>query len=131
LLAIAFVNAVGYIIFRASETQRCEFNKDPSSVKNLETISGAHGKKLLVSGWWGIVRHPNYLGELLIQWSWVLPAACTAGKVDLLIYYLPIMTTLVLILRCKHQNEKNKRKFGQAWTTYCERVRSNLVPKVF
>ena len=57
--------------------------------------------------------------------------ACTAGKVDLLIYYLPIMTTLVLILRCKHQNEKNRRKFGTAWNTYCERVTSNLVPKVF
>jgi len=37
----------------------------------LETTGG---RKLLVSGWWGLVRHPNYLGEILIQWSWVLPA---------------------------------------------------------
>ena len=41
---------------------------------DLETLPTAGGKKLLISGWWGLVRHPNYLGEILIQWSWVLPA---------------------------------------------------------
>ena len=44
------------------------------SLADLETLPTAGGKKLLVSGWWGLVRHPNYLGEILIQWSWVLPA---------------------------------------------------------
>jgi steroid 5-alpha reductase family enzyme len=62
--------------YRSSETQRCEFAKDPSnpSLAHLETLSTAGNKKLIVSGWWGLVRHPNYLGEVLIQWSWVLPA---------------------------------------------------------
>jgi steroid 5-alpha reductase family enzyme len=61
---------------RSSETQRCEFAKDPAnpSLAHLETLSTAGNKKLIVSGWWGLVRHPNYLGEVLIQWSWVLPA---------------------------------------------------------
>ena len=31
LVAIAVMNGLGYIIFRASETQRCEFAKDPNS----------------------------------------------------------------------------------------------------
>ena len=31
LVAIGVLNAIGYIIFRASETQRCEFAKDPNS----------------------------------------------------------------------------------------------------
>ena len=33
LVGIGLLNALGYIIFRASETQRCEFAKDPSSAK--------------------------------------------------------------------------------------------------
>jgi steroid 5-alpha reductase family enzyme len=97
LVAIGVMNALGYIIFRASETQRCEFAKDPNSaamrrksikkvlffmkayfhlffIQDLETLPTAGGRKLLTSGWWGLVRHPNYLGEILIQWSWVLPA---------------------------------------------------------
>ena len=63
-------------IFRSSETQRCEFAKDPANpaLAHLETVTAANNKKLIVSGWWGLVRHPNYLGEVLIQWSWVLPA---------------------------------------------------------
>ena len=40
----------------------------------LGVLETTGGRKLLVSGWWGLVRHPNYLGEILIQWSWVLPA---------------------------------------------------------
>ena len=72
------MNALGYIIYRSSESQRCEFAKDPSNpvLSHLETVSTAGNRKLIVSGWWGMVRHPNYLGELLIQWSWVLPAGC-------------------------------------------------------
>jgi len=133
LVGIALVNALGYVIFRASETQRCEFAKDPESpaLKHLETLPTAGGKKLLVSGWWGLVRHPNYLGEILIQWSWVLPAVSSAGRVDLLIYYLPIFTTLMLLVRCSQQNERNKKKYGTAWDTYCAKVTSNLIPKIY
>merc|ERR1719158_856784 len=38
LVAIGVLSAIGYIIFRASETQRCEFAKDPNSdsMKQLE-----------------------------------------------------------------------------------------------
>ena len=51
-----------------------KFQHHNISPVDLETLPTAGGKKLLVSGWWGLVRHPNYLGEILIQWSWVLPA---------------------------------------------------------
>ena len=26
-----------------------------------------------IKGWWSVVRHPNYTGEILVQWTWVLP----------------------------------------------------------
>lgn len=131
LVGIGLLNALGYIIFRASETQRCEFAKDPSSAKPEGVLETTGGRKLLVSGWWGLVRHPNYLGEILIQWSWVLPAVGAAGKIDLLVYYLPIFTTLCLLMRCRQQNDRNKKKHGTAWATYCERVPANLIPKIF
>ena len=46
--------------------------KSPELV-HVETFEGPQGKKLIVSGLWSIVKHPNYLGEILIQWSWVIP----------------------------------------------------------
>jgi lamin-B receptor len=133
LTLIGLMNALGYIIFRSSETQRCEFAKNPSNpaLAHLETVSTAGNRKLIVSGWWGLVRHPNYLGEVLIQWSWVLPAVGALGFTDLVPYYLPFVTTLMLVIRCHQINQRNKRKYGSAWNSYCEKVRSNIIPKVY
>jgi len=133
LTLIGLMNAVGYVVFRSSETQRCEFAKNPSNpaLAHLETVSTAGNRKLIVSGWWGLVRHPNYLGEVLIQWSWVLPAVGALGFTDLVPYYLPFVTTLMLVIRCHQINQRNKRKYGSAWNSYCEKVRSNIIPKVY
>jgi len=133
LALIGLMNAVGYVVFRSSETQRCEFAKDPSNpaLAHLEAVTTAGNKKLIVSGWWGLVRHPNYLGETLIQWSWVLPAVSAMGLTDLVPYYLPFVTTLMLIIRCQQINQRNKKRYGAAWTAYTENVRSNMIPKVY
>lgn len=40
---------------------------------DLKTIHTSTGKSLLVSGWWGFVRHPNYLGDLIMALAWSLP----------------------------------------------------------
>jgi len=133
LVLIGLMNGIGYVIYRSSETQRCEFAKDPANpaLAHLETVTTAGNRKLIVSGWWGLVRHPNYLGELLIQWSWVLPAVGALGVTDLVPYYLPAVTTLMLIIRCHQINQRNKKKYGSAWTAYTEDVRSNMLPKVY
>ncbi|XP_059566134.1 delta(14)-sterol reductase TM7SF2 isoform X2 [Myotis daubentonii] len=72
---ICLVNAVGYYIFRGANSQKNTFRKNPSDprVAGLETISTATGRQLLVSGWWGMVRHPNYLGDLIMALAWSLP----------------------------------------------------------
>jgi lamin-B receptor len=133
LVLIGLMNGLGYVIYRSSESQRCEFAKDPSNpaLAHLETVSTAGNRKLLVSGWWGMVRHPNYLGEMLVQWSWVLPAVGSLGLTDVVPYYLPVVTSLMLMVRCHQINQRNKRKYGNAWTSYCEKVRSNIIPKVY
>ncbi|XP_040573331.1 delta(14)-sterol reductase TM7SF2 [Lepeophtheirus salmonis] len=130
---IVIVNMVGYIIFRASENQRCLFKRNPDDegIKHLERITSGANKKILSGSWWSLVRYPNYLGEVLIQWSWVLPAVTTAGKTDLLIYYLPMFITLVLLVRCSEQNARNRQMYGNAWDKYCQKVRSNIFPKIY
>uniref|UniRef100_A0A452TRK6 Delta(14)-sterol reductase TM7SF2 n=1 Tax=Ursus maritimus TaxID=29073 RepID=A0A452TRK6_URSMA len=72
---ICLINAVGYYIFRGANSQKNTFRKNPSDprVACLETIPRATGRQLLVSGWWGMVRHPNYLGDLIMALAWSLP----------------------------------------------------------
>lgn len=65
----------------------------PLPLTGLQTIPTDTGKRLLVSGWWGFVRKPNYLGDLLMALSWSL---CT-GELALSLSYLHM--TLQCIVR--------------------------------
>jgi len=38
----------------------------------LKTLVTESGRKLLISGWWGWSRHPNYFGDLIMALSWSL-----------------------------------------------------------
>ena len=51
----------------------------PCLSPGLETIPTATGRQLLVSGWWGMVRHPNYLGDLIMALAWSLPCGERLG----------------------------------------------------
>ena len=52
------------------------FFQNPSNpaLRHLDSISAVGGKRILCSGWNGMVRYPNHLGEILMFWSWVMPA---------------------------------------------------------
>lgn len=52
----------------------------PCLSPGLETIPTATGRQLLVSGWWGMVRHPNYLGDLIMALAWSLPCGEWLGR---------------------------------------------------
>jgi len=47
----------------------CSFSHVLADLKTLTTESG---RKLLISGWWGWSRHPNYFGDLMMALSWSL-----------------------------------------------------------
>ena len=78
--AIIAVNLLGYYIFRAANGEKNDFRngRNPKSAfivlihpgiqtdhlcdcLDLQYIDTERGTKLLVSGWWGFCRHPNYV----------------------------------------------------------------------
>jgi len=38
----------------------------------MESLSSPSGEKLLISGWWGWLRNPNYLGEVIIHMAFIM-----------------------------------------------------------
>ena len=64
-----------FFIFRASNNQKYQFRCNPAapSLAHLESIPTPLGKKLICGGWWGMVRHPNYLGDILMSLAWSMP----------------------------------------------------------
>jgi delta14-sterol reductase len=77
VLAVIAVQSFGYYIFRSvnNEKNRFRTNPDDPRVSHLKYIETASGSRLLISGWWGVARHINYLGDWVMSWSYVLPTA--------------------------------------------------------
>ncbi|KAG8438004.1 hypothetical protein GDO86_008622 [Hymenochirus boettgeri] len=128
-VGIVLLNAVGYIVFRESNSQKNTFRRNPADprVARLETIPTATGKRLLVSGWWGIVRHPNYLGDLIMALAWSLPC----GLSNILPYFYVIYFTVLLIHREARDEHQCIKKYGVAWKEYCRRVPYRIFPYIY
>lgn len=129
LTGIAILNMIGYTIFRGSNSQKNEFRKNPYNpdLAHLETIPTSTGKKLLVSGWWGMCRKPNYFGDILMALSWSL--AC--GSSTPLPYFYPVYFTILLVHREMRDSEHCAQKYKASWDRYCERVKYRICPLVY
>ncbi|KAM3861239.1 delta(14)-sterol reductase LBR [Diretmus argenteus] len=129
LVAIVAIKLLGFYIFRKSNSQKNNFRRNPSDPKlsDVKTIPTATGKSLLVSGWWGVVRHPNYLGDLTMALAWSLPC----GFSHLLPWYYMIYFVILLVHRDLRDMSECRRKYGSAWDEYCQTVRYRIVPGVY
>ncbi|XP_058470014.1 delta(14)-sterol reductase LBR isoform X2 [Solea solea] len=126
---IVILKLVGFYIFRKSNSEKNAFRRNPSDPKlsHLRTIPTATGKSLLVSGWWGVVRHPNYLGDLMMALAWSLPC----GFSHLLPWYYMIYFIILLVHRDSRDMSECRRKYGSAWDEYCRTVRYRIIPRVY
>ncbi|CAL8395582.1 unnamed protein product [Arctogadus glacialis] len=129
LLAILTLKLLGFYIFRQSNSQKNSFRRNPAnaSLANMKSIPTATGKSLLVSGWWGVVRHPNYLGDLIMALAWSLP--CGFGH--LLPWYYMIYFVILLVHRDARDTSDCRRKYGSAWDDYCRAVPYRIIPGVY
>ncbi|XP_053515576.1 delta(14)-sterol reductase LBR isoform X2 [Artibeus jamaicensis] len=130
--AASFIIALklcGYVIFRCANAQKNAFRKNPTDPRlaHLKTIHTSTGKNLLVSGWWGVVRHPNYLGDLIMALAWSLPC----GFNHILPYFYVIYFTLLLLHREERDERQCRKKYGVAWDRYCQRVPYRILPYVY
>ncbi|XP_011504313.1 PREDICTED: delta(14)-sterol reductase isoform X2 [Ceratosolen solmsi marchali] len=120
---------VGYAIYRVSNSMKDKFRKNPfePSLSHLETIPTKRGKRLIVSRLWGHVRHPNYLGDIIMHWS----ISCLSFATDFLPYIFAIQLTLLLIHRAVRDNARCGLRYGYAWKQYCSRVKYMILNRVF
>lgn len=123
--------AGGWSLARGANMQKFAFKRDPKAkflgVLAPETVTDGE-RSLLVNGFWGVSRHVNYLGEILMatgltlalghpeRWqTWLYPA-----------YYLAL-----LVPRQIDDDARCAKKYGALWTTYTARVRYRIVPFVY
>ena len=129
VIGIVMLKVTGYAIFRGANSQKDTFRRninDPS-VRHLQTLRTSTGSRLIVSSWWGICRHPNYVGDLIMALSWSLP--CGFGH--FLPYFYVTYFTVLLIHRQLRDEAHCRDKYGGDWDRYCQIVRWRLVPGLY
>ncbi|XP_074753402.1 delta(14)-sterol reductase LBR isoform X2 [Athene noctua] len=127
--AITILNCIGYYVFRSANSQKNNFRRNPADPKlaYLKFIPTATGKGLLVTGWWGFVRHPNYLGDIIMALAWSLPC----GFNHILPYFYVIYFICLLVHREARDEHHCKQKYGLAWERYCQRVPYRIFPYIY
>ena len=130
LIIYALIFFSGWSIARGANMQKYFFKTEPERVFlgiSPRTISdGRH--TLLVSGFWGLSRHINYLGEVLmgvgialsvgypaIPWVWLYP-----------LYYVFLLGT-----RQRDDDRRCRAKYGELWDTYKNEVKYRIIPGVY
>jgi protein-S-isoprenylcysteine O-methyltransferase Ste14 len=127
---IVFLNLLGFYIFRTSNLQKHRFSSDPMAPiwgEKPEFVKTERGSLLLTSGWWGISRHSNYLGDWLMGLSWSL----TCGFGRLLPYFYPIYFAILLIHREWRDAKHCSDKYGGDWDRYTAKVRWRIIPGIY
>ncbi|XP_016309277.1 delta(14)-sterol reductase isoform X2 [Sinocyclocheilus anshuiensis] len=126
---ICLLFAAGFLMYYLSNEQKDGFRRNPSdpAYARLNTIRSPAGSSLLVSGWFGWVRHPNYSGDILMMFAWCLPCGFTS-----VLPYLPALQCFHLLRQRANEIEEScLKKHRDAWREYCRRVPYKLLPYVY
>src|SRR5262249_53511442 len=118
-LGILALAAAGYAIFLTANAQRDQFRRAEGPVRiwrrdatsidaTYVTADGtAHHTRLLTSGWWGLARHANYVGDIMMATA--VSLAC--GVDHLLPYVYAIYLTVLLIHRVHRDDRRCREKY--------------------
>jgi len=92
-----------------------------------ETLSDGN-RALLVSGFWGLSRHINYLGEILMATGIVLALGYPGV---LWIWLYPLYYVALLFPRQHDDDVRCREKYGELWTRYEARVPYRIIPRIY
>ena len=120
----------GYAIFRGTNIQKHHFSRNPERPiwgKPATCIKTARGTKLLTAGFWGMARHLNYLGDLMMGLAWCL----TCGVSNVLPFFYIIYFTILLMHRERRDDAFCHAKYGADWEEYRRQVPSRIFPGIY
>ncbi|XP_058076473.1 delta(14)-sterol reductase-like [Magnolia sinica] len=115
-----------YRVFKGANKQKHVFKKNPKAHiwgKPPKVIGG----KLLVSGYWGVARHCDYLGDLLLALSLSLPC----GASSIVPYFYPLYLLILLIWRERRDEVRCAQKYKEDWKEYCKLVPWRILPYIY
>jgi protein-S-isoprenylcysteine O-methyltransferase Ste14 len=131
LLAIyVLIFLAGWIFARGANMQKYFFKRNPRRAFLgivPEAITDGN-KTLLINGFWGMSRHINYLGEILMATGIIL---CTGHPSLIWPWLYPLYYVVLLFFRQRDDNKRCSLKYGELWKTYVKKVPYRIIPYIY
>ena len=128
LAAVVFF--AGWTLARGANMQKFHFKRDPEraflGLAPRVLSDGDH--RLLCSGFWGVSRHVNYLGEILMATG----LALALGWPQVLGPWLyPLYYVALLVPRERDDDRRCAARYGALWEQYREKVPWRILPRIY
>ena len=120
----------GWGLSRGANMQKYFFKKNPEKAFLgivPETITDGNNQ-LLVNGFWGISRHVNYLGEILMGTGIIL---CTGYPTLIWPWLYPLYYVVLLFPRQIDDDKRCVLKYGELWDEYKQKVPYRIIPYIY
>jgi delta14-sterol reductase len=130
LLGSILVFLAGWMLARGANMQKYYFKTDPTrSFLGIRPESIGDGKRsLLVNGFWGLSRHVNYLGEILMGCGIALSVSFHGTWLP---WLYPLYYVALLLPRQIDDDRRCASKYGELWKEYTQRVKYRILPYVY
>jgi len=120
----------GWTLARGANMQKYFFKKDPGRVfLGIAPKTITYGNKtLLVNGFWGLSRHINYLGEILMASGIIL---CVGQPASIWPWLYPLYYVALLFTRQADDDKRCALKYGALWEQYLKIVPYRIIPHIY
>jgi protein-S-isoprenylcysteine O-methyltransferase Ste14 len=131
LIGSAALFFTGWVLARGANLQKYAFKVHPDRprfgpIPQRALVDG--DRRVLISGFWGLSRHINYLGELCMATGLTF---CLGYPAALLPWLYPLYYVLLLVPRQLDDDRRCAAKYGPLWHQYQRAVRWRIVPFVY
>lgn len=120
----------GWILSRGANMQKYFFKRNPERafLRIVPEMITDGNNALLVNGFWGISRHINYSGEILMAAGIIL---CTGYHALIWPWLYPLYYVVLFITRQRDDDKRCALKYGELWKTYVKKVPYRIIPFIY
>ncbi|KAJ3007652.1 UNVERIFIED_CONTAM: hypothetical protein HDU68_003414, partial [Siphonaria sp. JEL0065] len=129
----------GWILTRGANMQKYYHKINPNDESFFfgkipqRTIPGS---RIIYSGFWGVSRHVNYLGEIIQGVGLAIPGflvyyGAETSWICLVSWIYPLYYVCLFIPRERDDHVLCRKKYGLVWDEYCQKVPSRIIPYVY
>lgn len=128
LLGCAALFFVGWSLARGANLQKFWFKLDPRRPAFGLLVPEALDNRVLVNGFWGLSRHINYLGEIVMAVALTLALGHPEAPG---VWLYPLYYVALLVPRQIDDDRRCAAKYGPLWREYQRRVPWRIIPYVY